>query len=77
MLRYHPIICHARLPEGHGQYQRVQILTIKEILDGKRIDYPQSIYLDKTFKKAPIAPHKDIENLSAKDVEIELDNDQE
>jgi hypothetical protein len=35
------------------QYPRLQILTIEELLDGKRIDYPPSAQTNVTFKKAP------------------------
>jgi hypothetical protein len=41
----------------------LQILTIEDLLDGKRIDDPPSAQVDVTFKKAPQAPkgkaHKD------------------
>ena len=36
-------------------YPRVQILTIAELLAGKRIEYPPSQYVNVTFKKAPKA----------------------
>jgi DNA modification methylase len=36
------------------RYPRLQILTIKELLDGKKVDYPPSSrHIDRTFKKAP------------------------
>ncbi|HUP01905.1 MAG TPA: DNA methyltransferase [Gemmatimonadota bacterium] len=36
-----------------GKHPRLQILTIQDLLDGKRIDYPPSRQVDRTFKKAP------------------------
>jgi len=36
-----------------GKHPRLQILTIRELLEGKKIDYPPSQQVDKTFKKAP------------------------
>ena len=36
-----------------GNHSRLQILTVKELLEGKRIDRPPSQQADKTFKKAP------------------------
>jgi DNA modification methylase len=39
-----------------GKYPRLQILTIEQLLDGRRIDYPAiSQRADKTFKRAPVA----------------------
>jgi DNA modification methylase len=35
-----------------GMHPRLQILTIEELLDGKRIDYPPSQEVNATFKKA-------------------------
>ena len=35
------------------KYPRLQILTIKELLDGRRIQYPPSAHVNVTFKKAP------------------------
>jgi site-specific DNA-methyltransferase (adenine-specific) len=35
-----------------GSYPRIQILTIEDLLDGKKIDYPAPGRLDVTFKKA-------------------------
>jgi len=37
----------------HKKYPRLQLLTIKELLEGKGIDYPPSRQVDRTFKKAP------------------------
>lgn len=35
------------------QYPKIQILTIKDLLEGKRIDYPaRSMGIDITFKRA-------------------------
>lgn len=39
-----------------GKHQRIQILTIEQLLDGQRIDYPAaSQRVDRTFKQAPAA----------------------
>jgi hypothetical protein len=36
-----------------GRHQRIQILTIEQLLDGRGIDYPaRSQRVDKTFKTA-------------------------
>ena len=37
------------------KHPRLQILTIKELLEGKRVDYPASAHTNVTFKKAPKA----------------------
>jgi DNA modification methylase len=37
-----------------GKHPRLQILTVGELMSGKRIDYPPSAQVNKTFKKAPI-----------------------
>jgi site-specific DNA-methyltransferase (adenine-specific) len=38
------------------RYHHLQILTIEELLKGKKVDYPPSSrHLDVTFKKAPKA----------------------
>ena len=37
------------------KHARLQILNIKELLDGKRVDYPASRHTNVTFKKAPKA----------------------
>jgi hypothetical protein len=36
-------------------FPRIQLLTVAELLDGKRIAYPPSRQVDATFKKAPKA----------------------
>lgn len=38
-----------------GTHARLQILTIQQLLEGKRIDYPPSQQVNVTFKKAPKA----------------------
>ncbi len=38
-----------------GDHPRMQILTIAELLEGGRVDYPPSRQVDATFKKAPKA----------------------
>ncbi len=41
-----------RSPLGHN-YPKIQILTIKELLEGKKIDYPaKARRIDATFRKA-------------------------
>ena len=43
----------------YGNHPRLQILTIKQLLEGARIDCPpQYAREDKTFKKAPKAKTK-------------------
>lgn len=36
-----------------GKHPRLQILTIQDLLDGKKIDYPPSRQVDRTYRKAP------------------------
>ena len=38
-----------------GKHPRLQILTIEELLNGKRVDYPPARQVNQTFKKAPKA----------------------
>jgi len=40
-------------PGLEDRYPRIQILTIEELLSGKRVEYPR--LLEVTFKKAPTA----------------------
>jgi len=35
------------------KYPRLQLLTVAELLGGKRMDYPPSKQVNVTFKKAP------------------------
>ena len=37
------------------KHPKLQIFTIKELLDGKRVDYPAGGHTNVTFKKAPKA----------------------
>jgi site-specific DNA-methyltransferase (adenine-specific) len=37
------------------KHPRLQVLSIKDILDGKRVDYPAGGHTNVTFKKAPKA----------------------
>ena len=41
-----------------GKHPRVQLLTVGELLEGKRIDYPQTAGINATFKAAPKAKAK-------------------
>ena len=41
-----------------GSYPRLQILTVSELLEGRRIDYPAIEGVNRTFKKAPRAQLK-------------------
>ena len=41
-----------------GKHPRMQLITVEELLDGKRIDYPPSKQVNRTFKKAPKAKGK-------------------
>ncbi len=36
-----------------GKHPRLQILTIQNLLDGRKIEYPPSRQVDRTYKKAP------------------------
>jgi hypothetical protein len=38
-----------------GRHPRIQLLTVGELLDGKRIDYPQTAGINRTYKQAPKA----------------------
>ncbi len=38
-----------------GRHPRLQLLTVGELLDGKRIDYPQTAGINRTYKQAPKA----------------------
>ena len=40
-------------PGWHKKYPKLQILSIAELLQGKRVECPPSRYADTTFKKAP------------------------
>jgi len=42
-------------PGWNTKHPRLQILTIEELLNGKRIDYPAPMSTSRTFKKAPQA----------------------
>jgi hypothetical protein len=37
------------------KYPRIQLVTVGELLEGTRIEYPPSRQVDATFKKAPKA----------------------
>jgi len=41
-----------------SKHPRLQILTVAELLQGNRIDYPASRHLNVTFRKAPKAQGK-------------------
>ncbi len=48
----------------YGNHPKLQILTIKQLLEGARIDYPpQYARDDRTFKKAPKAKAKEATQL--------------
>lgn len=42
-----------RSPFTKKKHPKIQIITIEELLDGARIDYPPSRQVDTTYKKAP------------------------
>ena len=46
-------------PGWSTRHPRLQILTVKDLLKGKRIDYPAPLSTDRTFKKAPRAKVRD------------------
>lgn len=50
-----------------GRHPRVQLLTVAELLDGKRIDYPSLTGSNRTYKAAPKAQRKVAEQLHAFD----------
>jgi hypothetical protein len=50
-----------------GSYARVQLLTIAEILDGKRIEYPAITGGNRTLKAAPRTQPRVAEQLHAFD----------
>lgn len=45
------------------KYPRLQLLTVAELLEGKGIDYPPSVHVNVTFKRAPRAARPAIEPL--------------
>ena len=47
------------------KYPRLQLRTVKELMDGKGIERPSNVAaLDETFKKAPQSKKKDSEQKS-------------
>ncbi len=50
-------------PGWKKKYPRLQLLTVAELLGGKRIDYPPSAQVNITFKKAPRAKGRPTEQL--------------
>jgi hypothetical protein len=52
-----------------GQHAKIQLLTIAELLDGGRIDYPQTAGVNRTFKSAPKVARRVAEQLRAFDDE--------
>lgn len=46
-----------------GKFPRLQILTVADLLGGKRIDYPPSAQVNVTFKKAPKAKEPEVEQI--------------
>lgn len=47
-----------------GKHPRLQLLTVRELLDGKRVDYPPSQQVNVTYKRAPRAKGKKAEQIS-------------
>lgn len=45
-----------------GSHPRIQILTVSDLLDGKRIDYPAVEGTNRTFKRAPKAKAETVEH---------------
>jgi len=45
-----------------GKHPRLQVLTVKDIFEGRRIDYPPAAKTNATFKKAPKAKRNAPEN---------------
>jgi hypothetical protein len=46
-----------------GKHPRIQLLTVAELLDGKRVDYPPAGQVNVTFKKAPKAQYEEATTL--------------
>ena len=44
-----------RSPTWHENYPRIQLITVGELLEGKKLNYPSTKDVDTTFKKAPKA----------------------
>jgi site-specific DNA-methyltransferase (adenine-specific) len=42
-------------PGWNTKHAKIQILTVEELLEGKKIDYPAPMSTGRTFKKAPKA----------------------
>ncbi|MDQ7842094.1 MAG: DNA methyltransferase [bacterium] len=51
-------------PVWGRKHPRLQVLTVAELLEGKRIDYPPSGQVNVTFKKAPKAKAREAEQLT-------------
>jgi DNA modification methylase len=51
-------------PFTHQNHPRIQLLTIAELLAGKRVDYPPSQQVNVTFKRAPRAQAAEAEQLT-------------
>ena len=47
-----------------GKHPRLQLLTVRELLEGKRVDYPPSQQVNVTYKRAPRAKGKKAEQIS-------------
>ena len=45
-------------PGWNKDYSRIQLITVEELLEGKKIDYTPSKEVDVTFKRAPKAKKK-------------------
>ncbi len=41
-----------------GSHPRIQLMTVAELLDGRRIDYPRTAGINQTFKQAPKVARK-------------------
>lgn len=46
-------------PWDNNNYARLQILTIKQLLEGKRVEMPNTTGINATFKRAPKAQRED------------------
>jgi hypothetical protein len=58
-------------PWGNKDYPRLQLLTIEELLDGKRLDSPPLHHTSVTFKEAPKVKRK------SKDKQLEIGFEEE
>ena len=57
-----------------GKFPRIQLLTIQDLFDGKRIEYPMAGRADVTFAKAPRAKNDSNDTATIKGMETNPNN---